>query len=157
VLIKFKIKKGTNTDLVFATRLNFNDATDNGAAKSIDNLNVMKPVTDRDVFLKNFSERVMQQCTMFESNDMLERAMKAVDDRNYDKARKLSENTKGYTENNTGKFAPTQEIVMQDSIINSYAAKLKNIEQKDDEEKNEMQKASKVQNYYMRVKKMDVK
>ena len=154
VLVKFKIKKGTNTDLVFATRLTFTDATDNNSAKAIDNINVMKPVTDRDVFLKNFSERVMQQCTMFESNDMLEKVMKAADDRDYDKARKLGENTQGYTKSNMAKFAPTPEIAIQDSVIGTYNIKLKDIDQKSDEEKNEMQKVSKQQNYYMRVKKM---
>ena len=155
VLVKFKIKKGTNTDLVFASRLAFNDATDNGTPKAIDNMNVMKPVTDRDVYLKNFSERVMQQCTMFESNDMLEKAMKAVDDGKYDKARKMGENTQGYTKSNMAKFAPSKEMVMQDSVISSYNTNLKDIETKPDEQKNEMQKVSKLQNYYMRVKKVE--
>ena len=52
------------------------------------------------------------------------------------------------------KFAPTPEIAIQDSVIGTYNIKLKDIDQKSDEEKNEMQKVSKQQNYYMRVKKM---
>ena len=154
VLVKFKIKKGTNSDLVFATRLNFTDATDNNTAKAIDNINVMKPVTDKAVYLKNFSERVMQQCTIFESNDQLERAMKAADDGDYEKARAVGRNTQGYTQNNLAKCKKTTELARQDSIVTIYNAKLKDVETKSYEYKNDMQKASKMMNYEIRTKKV---
>ena len=155
VLLKFKIKKGTTTDLPFATRLNFTDATDNNTPKAIDNLNVMRPVSDRTVYLKNFSERVMQQCTMFESNDMLEKAMKAVDEGKYDKARSYGSSTQGYTKNNMAKVAPTKELQSQDSVISQYNVKLKDVEQLQEDDKKVMQKSSKLQNYYMRSKKVE--
>lgn len=153
ILVKFRIKPGINTDLPIVTHLNFEDATQNNLKASIENLNVIKPVTDRRLYMSNFSERVMQQCTMFESNDLLEKTMKAVDERNYDKARNLGVITKTYITGNKSKFSPTQEIQLQDSVVNTYNTELKTIEQKNAYELKEVQKYSKSANYEIRVKK----
>jgi len=153
VLIKFRIKPGTNTDQVFNTRLSFEDATDNHKIKEVQNINIMKPVTDLKVFLANFSERVMQQITIFESNDMLEQAMKAVDERNYDKARTISKSTQGYLYDNSAKFSATKETAQQDSVVATYNVTVQTIETKQESEIKFLQKSSKSANYKMRTKK----
>jgi Ca-activated chloride channel family protein len=155
VLVKFKIKPGTNINLPFTTRLDFEDATAGNTPTSVENLNIMRPVTDKAVYLKSFSEKVMQQCTMFESNDMLERAMKAVDERNYDKARLYGQACQSYSLSNGQKYISTKETVAQDSIITIYNGKLKNVELQQEYERKEMQKSTKSSNYMMRTKKME--
>lgn len=153
ILVKFKIKVGANTELPVVTHLDFEDATNNNRKSAIENLNVIKPVTERKTYMANFSERVMQQCTIFESNDLLEKTMKAVDERNYDKARTLGATTQIYMAGNKSKFTPTVEITLQDSVVTKYNSELKSVEQKSDYELKEVQKASKSANYSIRGKK----
>jgi Ca-activated chloride channel family protein len=153
ILVKFKIKQGANTELPVVTHLDFEDATANNRKAAIENLNVIKPVTDLKMYMANFSERVMQQCTMFESNDLLEKTMKAVDERNYDKARTLGFTTQVYLTGNKSKFTPTKEIQLQDSVVGTYNTELKTIERKNATELKEVQKMSKSANYSIRGKK----
>ncbi len=153
ILIKFKINSGTNTDLALPTILNFEDATQNSAKKEIRNLNTIRPIDNLKDYLSNFSERVMQQCTMFETNDLLEKTMKAADEGDYDKARKLGLTTKGYFDSNTSKVRKNNEIIMQDSVLSNYNVNLKDIEQKNEMEIKSLQKMSKSSNYTIRTKK----
>jgi Ca-activated chloride channel family protein len=153
ILVKFKIKPEANTELPIVTHLDFEDATQNNQKSSIENLNLIKPITDKKTYLSNFSERVMQQCTMFESNDLLEQTMKAVDDGNYDKARSLGVTTQTYLWTNKAKFAATKEIQKQDSVVGTYNVELKTIESKNANELKEVQKVSKSYNYEIRKKK----
>lgn len=153
ILVKFKIKAGANTELPIVTHLDFEDATQNNQKSAIENLNLMKPVTDKKIYMTNFSERVMQQCTMFESNDLLEQTMKAVDDGNYDKARNLGATTQTYLWSNKAKFTNTKEIQKQDSVVGTYNVELKTIESKNANELKEVQKVSKSYNYEIRKKK----
>ncbi|MDB5283090.1 MAG: hypothetical protein JWO06_2165 [Bacteroidota bacterium] len=153
ILIKFKIKPGTSTELPITTQLTFEDATDKNKPLSVQNLNVIKPITDVKMYLANFSEKVMQQCTMFESNDLMEKTMKAVDDRDYEKAQKLGAVTQDYFKSNSSKMAPTTEMWMQDSVVINYNTQLKDMDKKGELEIQNVQKASKSSNYLIRTKK----
>ena len=153
ILIKFKIKSGTTGELPIYTQLAFEDATDKNTPKSAENINVIKPITDLKMYMSNFSERVMQQCTMFESNDLLEQTMKAADDRDYDKARKLGQSTQTYLWNNSSKFKSTPEMVRQDSVVVKYEKQLQGFESLDEIQIMDVQKSSKLSNYEIRKKK----
>jgi len=153
ILIKFKINTGTNTDIAMTTVLNFEDATKNSEKKELQNLNTILPIDDVKQYLSNFSERVMQQCTMFETNDLMEKTMKAADEGDYDKARKLGITTKGYFDVNSAKISKSNEIIMQDSIVSYYNVNLKDIDQKSESEIKSIQKVSKSANYTLRTKK----
>jgi Ca-activated chloride channel family protein len=153
ILVKFKINTGTNTDLALTTVLNFEDATQNSEKKELQNLNTILPIDDVKQYLSNFSERVMQQCTMFETNDLMEKTMKAADEGDYDKARKLGITTKGYFDVNSAKISKSNEIIMQDSIVSYYNVNLKDIDQKSEGEIKSIQKVSKSANYTLRTKK----
>lgn len=153
VLIKFKIKNTATAHLIFSTQFSYIDATKSNQPMSIVNQNIIKPTSDLSLYLSNFSERVMQQCILYETNDMLEKTMQEVDARNFENAKISGSKNMGYYQLNAAKVSKSEEMQRQETSINLYDKRLDSIEYVTDYELKSIQKESKSENYLIRKKK----
>ena len=153
ILIRFKIKGGNHGPLMINSKIVYDDATDQYTRKSLTSEQVIDPTTESSVYNGAFSEFVQQQITLFKSNETLEQAMKEVDNRNFEKARKLVDENEKYLKDRKSQWKTTPEIEQQDSINRSYKTKIKNAENMSTSEMKMMQKSSKNYNYQLKKKK----
>ncbi len=153
VLIKFKIKNTAQGELIFNTNLSYLDATNNNQACSLNNQNSIMPTSNNEIYLSNFSERVMQQCIVYESNDMMEKTLQEVDQKNFDKAKVSGNSNKDYYYMNSSKVSANEDMVKQEATIKKYDVSLQTIDQVSEEQLKIIQKESKSENYTVRKKK----
>jgi len=89
---------------------------------------------------------------MFESNDMMENALREADDGNYDRARTILKGAQTYMDGQMNSVAPSPEMKRQSENMDKYGKDLESIESKSADEKKEVQKSNKYDNYNTRKK-----
>jgi Ca-activated chloride channel family protein len=147
VLIRYNITAGTNSELKFHSEATYQDPLNGDVAKSLSTIEIQKPIEDADVIKENINEWVMQQVVLFESNDILAAAMKEVDNRNFEEARKLVSSNSKYMKEQFQYVSVNREMFAQDSTNTAYMDKIKKAETMSTREMNMMQKSSKSMNY----------
>ncbi|MFI5212112.1 MAG: VWA domain-containing protein, partial [Ignavibacteria bacterium] len=152
VLIKFDISGKVNRKLTFENELTYEDVNDNFRIVTEKGTNNIEPAASKDEYSKSRNETVIQNISMFESNEMMENALKEADDGNYEQARVLLQNARGYMDDQLKDVAPSPEMRRQSENIDKYGTDLESAETKSDEEKKEMQKSGKYDNYNTRKK-----
>lgn len=152
VLIKFDITGKSSRKLTFENELTYEDVNDNFRLVTEKGTNIIEPAASKDEYSKNRNETVIQNISMFESNEMMENALKEADDGNYEQARTLLKNARGYMDDQMKDVAPSPEMRRQSENIDKYGNDLNSAETKTDEEKKEMQKSGKYDNYNTRKK-----
>ena len=152
VLIKFDIRKKIDRKLDFESELSYEDVTSN--------LNIVKetkgcelePVNNRSEYDKGYDENVRQNVAVFEANEIMEQALKDADDGNWEDARRKIQTGKDYMSGQMNEVAPSPEMQRQLDYMDKYKNDLESAETKTDEEKKEMQKSGKYDNYNSRKK-----
>lgn len=152
VLIKFDITGKVNRKLTFENELTYEDVNDNFRLVTETGINNIEPAASRDEYSKNRNETVLQNISMFESNELMENALREADDGNYEQARVLLQNARGYMDDQMKDVAPSPEMRRQSENIDKYGNDLNSAETKTEEEKKEMQKSGKYDNYNTRKK-----
>lgn len=153
VLLKLAVPAGAPAMVTCTARLAYDDATDAYQHKILESSLEVTATADKAVFEKSYSERVLQQVTLFESNDMLERAMKAVDDGKYEEARGYVSRNDAYLQKQFEIITPSEELLKQETVNATYRQKIENVESMSEYEKKVMQKGEKSLNYEIRKKK----
>lgn len=152
VLIKFDITGKVNRKLTFENELTYEDVNNNFRLVTETGTNNIEPAASREEYSKNRNEGVIQNISMFESNEMMENALREADNGNYEQARVLLQSARGYMDDQLKDVAPSPEMRRQSENIDKYGTDLKSAETKTDEEKKEMQKSGKYDNYNTRKK-----
>jgi len=152
VLLKFDIKKSINRKLEFDSELTYEDVTSNLRSVKENNTCVIEPVKSTAEFEKGYDDNVRQNIAVFEANDLMEQALKDADDGNYDMAKLKLQRGQEYMNQQMGEVAPSPEMKRQKDNMDKYEEDLKSSETKTDEEKKEMQKSGKYDNYNSRKK-----
>jgi hypothetical protein len=152
VLIKFNISRKIDTRLNFETELTYEDVTNDFNLMSENNINTIEPAGNKYEFDKNRNETVTQNISVFEANDIMENALREADDGNYEQARILLKDARGYMDQQMDDVSPSPEMTRQSENIDRYGKDLESAETKSVEEKKEMQKSGKYDNYNSRKK-----
>jgi len=153
VLLKVVVPGNAQATVALTATLEYDDATDAFKHKVLETTSIVTATTDRAMQEKFYSERVVQQVTLFESNDMLESAMKAVDDGKYEEAREYVSRNDSYLKKQFESITPTEELLKQDSVNTKYKEKIVDVESMNEYDKKMMQKGEKSSNYEIRKKK----
>lgn len=153
VLLKVAVPGNAQTTVALSAKLEYDDATDAFKHKVLETANILTATTDRVLQGKSYSERVLQQVTLFESNAMLEHAMKAVDEGRYEEARDYVSRNDDYLKKQFEFITPSEELLKQDSVNTKYKEKIIHVESMSDYDKKMMQKGEKSSNYEIRKKK----
>jgi hypothetical protein len=96
---------------------------------------------------------VLQQIALFESNEKMDEAIKAVDKGEYEKARKIVSENEVYLKEKRMKLPGSYELQRQDSINQNYAKSIQRAETMSKDDMKMMQKCNKSLNYEVRKKK----
>jgi Ca-activated chloride channel homolog len=153
VLIKFNVKRKIDTRLTFESELTYQDVTADFKLVTQRDENVIQPISSKEDFTKNRNESVAQNISVFEANDLMENALREADNGNYEQARTMLKNARGYMDDQLNDIAPSSEMKRQSENIDRYGKDLESAETKSDEEKKEMQKSGKYDNYNTRQNK----
>jgi Ca-activated chloride channel family protein len=152
VLLKFDVIKNTERKLVFENELTYEDVTSDFRLVTESNVNNIEQTTSIDRYNSSKNESVIQNVAMFEANDIMEEALKNVDDGNYTRAKELMSGARNYMDKQMNEVAPSPEMKRQSENIDRYSKDVESVEEKSEEERNEMQKSGKYDNYNTRKK-----
>ncbi len=154
VLIRFDINNTKESQINFKSSLTFDDVVKTFSKKSLIAQSIINNTSDTSIYAKSKNKEVTEQIILFESNEMLELAMKAVDEGNYEQAKSIVRSNKTNISNAIRAGYANKEIVMQDSVNTIYSEQLKNIETMKEYDKKMMQKDSKSSNYMLKKKRI---
>jgi hypothetical protein len=152
VLIKFDVRKKIDRKLEFENELSYEDVTLNLNTVKETNISSIEPAGNKTEFDKGYNDNVRQNIAIFEANEIMEQALKDADDGNYESARRKLLEGKGYMNEQMNQVAPSPEMKRQMETMDKYGDELNSAETKSDEEKKEMQKSGKYDNYNSRKK-----
>lgn len=152
VLLKFEIVAPVNNEINFETILTYDDAT-TYKREVLNRTNTVKITSNIEEYNKSFNEEVKRNIVLFESNEMMQEAMKLVDDGKYEESKKLLKNGLQYMEESMKTMQADSFMVRQKESMMEYEKNVQNIEQMDANDVNVMQKSSKMSNYNLKRKK----
>jgi Ca-activated chloride channel homolog len=145
VLIKFDIRKKFAKNLKFKSDFEYLNPEENLEKVSKSISNTLEPVSNEDEFKKGFELNVQQSVVVFEANELMEQALKEADNGNYSEARAKLKESKDYMSKQD--IQPSPGMQKQEKNIDEYGKQLESADKKTEEEKKEMQKSGKYENY----------
>lgn len=152
VLIKFDVTQPSSKKLVFENELTYSDVTADFREVTERNENRIEQTSSIDKYNSSKNEMVVQNIAMFEANEMMEEAMRNVDEGNYVKAKEIMTGAQDYMSKQMNDVAPSPEMKRQQENLDRYSKDLESVDKKSEEERNEMQKSGKYDNYNTRKK-----
>lgn len=150
VLIKFDITQMPKGSLNFENELTYEDVTADFRLVTERSENRAEHTSSMDKYNTNKNETVVQNVAMFEANEIMEQALREADNGNYEQARTIMQNARGYMDDQLSTLKPSPEMKRQSENIDKYNKDLESAETKSEEEKKEMQKSGKYDNYNTR-------
>jgi Ca-activated chloride channel homolog len=152
VLIKFNVIKKIDQRIAFESELTYEDVNANFRTISSQDSRYIDPASSKDEYTRSKNETVLQNIAMFESNEMMENALKDADDGNYEGARLKLKEAQEYMSEQMNTVTASPEMKKQSENMDKYNDELKSAETKTEEERSEMQKSGKYDNYNARKK-----
>lgn len=152
VLIKFDIKKRLTGILNFQSDFEYLNPDNNLEKVTQSITNSLIPADNKSEFEKGYALSVQQNVVVFEANEIMEQALKEADKGNYDVARQKMKEGKDYISTQKADVKPSAEMERQEKTMDEYGKQLESAEQKSEEDRKEMQKAGKYENYNSRKK-----
>ena len=89
---------------------------------------------------------------MFEANELMEEALRKADDGDYTSAKQILNGAQEYMNDQMKSVNPSPEMKRQSENLDKYSKDLETIETKTEDEKKEVQKSGKYDNYNTRKK-----
>ncbi len=152
ILVKYTVNRNVNSPINMRTNLSYVDARTERATY-LSTSNKQEFTNSMDIYNRHFSEWVMAQDILYNSNERLEMAMKAVDEGKYEDARKMVKENKQYIKDNKKIVEKNVRLQKLDNNNATYEERIKEAEYMPVEDKKVLQKASKAMNYEIRTKK----
>jgi len=154
VLIKYNVPPNFNKTFEIKAHLKYDDATMESvpAIASVLSSEVKGTILEADRE-QGSNKFVLQQIALFESNEKMDEAIKAVDKGEYEKARKIVSENEVYLKEKRMKLPGSYELQRQDSINQNYAKSIQRAETMSKDDMKMMQKCNKSLNYEVRKKK----
>lgn len=152
VLIKFDITKKSTRKLEFENELTYEDVTSDFRLVTERNVNGIEQTSSIEKFNSNKNETVVQNISMFEANELMEEALRKADDGDYTSAKQILNGAQEYMNDQMKSVNPSPEMKRQSENLDKYSKDLETIETKTEDEKKEVQKSGKYDNYNTRKK-----
>ena len=152
VLLKFEITNPVNSLLEFESRFSY-DNTVNYNREEIRQYVQLVPTTDGSLYNSGKNEEVNQNIVLFESNELMQKAIKAADERKFSEADSLAKQDILYLEKSFTKIKPDSALIKQYNSLKKYQKDVENANSMTDFEFKTMQKFNKNSNYMMRKRK----
>lgn len=152
VLIKFDIKRKINSRINFESELTYEDVGSNLRTVDLSDNKYIDPARSKDEYDKAKNETVAQNISVFESNDMMENALREADNGNYDRSRSILKDAQQYMTGQMDQVTASPEMRRQSEAMEKYNKDLESVESKSTDEKKEIQKSGKYDNYNSRKK-----
>ena len=154
IMLRFTVEDANLAPFNFRTTLTYNDASDEAQQNlKLEKDDLLTKAAGIPDWERSEDEEIMAQAVLFESNDRLEEAMRLVDERDYDKARKTVKENEEYLRDNVKYVDKSEELQEQENTNTSYRDKIKNAEVMSESEMKSVQKSTKSYNYQTRKKK----
>ncbi len=150
VLLKFNVIRPVSSRLEFDCELRYNDVTNNFLTMSETEHCSINAAVSKAEYEKGYDEKVQQSVALFETNDLMEQALREADLGNYEKAKEKMQTGRAYMDEQMSNIAPSPEMKRQVETMDRYDKDLKSAETKTEEERKEMQKSGKYDNYNTR-------
>ena len=152
VLIKFEITKPIDKEITLESILSYDDAaTFNREEIKVSNTIVV--VSDEATYKSGFDEEVKRNIILFQSNDLMHQAMKLVDEKKYEEAKKVLREDSTYLEESFKTVVPDSSLKKQYNTIIKYKTQVNDADKISSEEFKKMQKFNKSENYNIYKKK----
>jgi Ca-activated chloride channel family protein len=152
-VLKLTYSAALQAPLNFSAKFNWNNMSRNAenttALKSI----TLTQKTDTAELAKTENEQVWQQVYLFESNDLLQQTIQAVDKRKFDEAQKIAVQNEAYFTKAKQKVRFNSELAKQDSINVNYSKSIEKSKTMQESELKYYQKMNKSGNYNIKSKK----
>jgi Ca-activated chloride channel family protein len=152
VLIKFTVNRKIDSRQEFESTLTYYDARDNMSRVEENVITSIVPVNAFSEYEEGVNIAVKQNVVRQEANDILEQALLDADSGNYDEAREKVKKGKEYMSEQLSSVPSSPEMNEQYENLDKYDKELENVESKSEEDRKEMQKSGKYQNYETRKK-----
>ncbi len=152
VLIKFDITKKTGRKFEFENELTYEDVTSDFRLVTERNVNNIEQTSSLEKFNSNKNETVVQNISMFEANELMEEALRKADNGDYNSAKQILSGAQNYMDEQMKSVNPSPEMKRQSENLEKYSKDLESIDTKSEEEKKEVQKSGKYDNYNTRKK-----
>ncbi len=152
VLIKFDITKKTTRKLEFENELTYEDVTSDFRLVTERSVNNIEQTSSIEKFNRSKNETVVQNISMFEANELMEEALRKADDGDYSSAKQILSGAQNYMNDQMKSVNPSPEMKRQSENLDRYSKDLETIETKTEDEKKEVQKSGKYDNYNTRKK-----
>jgi Ca-activated chloride channel homolog len=154
VLVELKLKQPQTDPLVFKSVFTFDDAVSNQKNAVINSDVTLLPTVDYAMIDKQTDDYVLQQVTIFKSNDMLEEAMDKADRGDFDGAARVVSANEAYLNVQKAKVKYTYaSLRTQDSLNINYKKRLAEAKTMNSYEFKMYQKTNRSDNYKGRKKK----
>ena len=152
ILIRYSIQSGVEGDLSFSSVLNYHDADDEQSGQII-NTNRCTFTSNDQVYQHSYNDWVSSQVALYESNEQLDQAMKAVDRGQYEEARELVKKNEDYIRSRPKTVKATPAVQQAKAVNEAYKNKLEQVAGMAADEIKYLQKDTKNSNYELRAKK----
>ena len=153
VLLKFELVRPLDEPLIMDATLQYDDVverfervTDKVALK-------ITPTTDENLFKSGMQAKVQEQTVLFTANDLFEQAMRAADQRDFEKAKQIINQAKASLDAYFKLMPPNEELKKQYEDIVAYGNKLDEMENMSSMDYMMAQKTGRSASYKMRKKK----
>lgn len=152
LLLKYRVNGTFNLPITFDVTLTYTDSYNERNEKMY--LTCTNEYTGNDqVYKRNYNEWVSTQVALYESNEILENAMKEVDKGNYGKAKEMVKDNQQYLESKKVLVDKSVELKKATTTNVQYEKNVDMAPSMSTEDVKYMQKAAKSENYQIRNKK----
>lgn len=153
VLIKFKTRRPLDMDLDFGINVTYDDVMET-LDKVTEQLTAQLKLTDDKVLYESGINRIaLENTCLFVANDLFEDAIKVVDQRRFEEAKKLLEKTKVYLEAHLKIFPASEQLQTQLQKVIEYLERLPSMRSMDSMQYSMAQKSTRMDNYKLKRKK----
>jgi Ca-activated chloride channel homolog len=154
VLVEVKLTTPAVAPLTFTSTFAFSDAVKNQKGLQLPSTVTLQPTVDYAMVDKNYDDYVLQQVTIFKSNDLLEAAMDKADKGDFRGADSIVTQNAAYLHMQGTKVKTvTKAFTTQSSLNTNYRAKLTEAKNMDTQTFKLYQKTNRSENYKGKKKK----
>jgi Ca-activated chloride channel family protein len=153
VLLKFDVTRKVEKKIEFESELTYENVESNFDRIHERQYTVVEPVSSKAEYDKGNDQTVQQNIAVFEANEIMENALREADNGNYERAREQMQMGQTYMNDKMQTLPSSPLMKQQMDVMEKYNDELQGAETKSEEEKSDMQKSGKYDNYKSRKNK----
>lgn len=153
VLIKFKTRHPIDMNLDFGVNVQYDDVLETLDKVEEQEIVQLQMTSDKALYESGVNKVTLENTCLFVANDLFEDAIKVVDQRRFEEAKKLLEKTKVYLEAHLKIFPASEQLQTQLQKVIEYLERLPSMRSMDSMQYSMAQKSTRMDNYKLKRKK----